>query len=133
MTQPASATARSNSRRESRALKRGMASSLSSVPPVWPRPRPESMTIDEIVRNRLGVEPAQIAEFCRKWGIKELSLFGSALGEDFRPDSDVDLLVTFEDHDRWDLWDLIHMQRELEATFRRKVDLVEKKAVKNPF
>jgi len=91
------------------------------------------MTIDEIVRNRLGVEPAQIAEFCRKWGIKELSLFGSALGEDFRPDSDVDLLVTFEDHDRWDLWDLIHMQRELEATFRRKVDLVEKKAVKNPF
>ena len=91
------------------------------------------MTVEEIVRNRLGVEPERIAEFCRKWQIKELSLFGSALGDEFRADSDVDLLVTFEDHDHWDLWDLLHMQRELEMTFSRKVDLVEKSAVKNPF
>ena len=37
----------------------------------------------------------QLAEFCRRWKVAELALFGSALREDFRPDSDVDLLVTF--------------------------------------
>lgn len=91
------------------------------------------MTVDEIVRIRLGVEPELIAEFCRKWQIKELALFGSVLRDDFRPDSDVDLLVVFEASARWDLWDLLHMKDELEAMFDRKVDLVEKRAVKNPF
>ena len=91
------------------------------------------MTVEEIVRNRLGVEPERIAEFCRKWQIKELALFGSTLRDDFRADSDVDLLVVFEARARWDLWDLLHMKDELEAMFSRKVDLVEKRAVKNPF
>jgi predicted nucleotidyltransferase len=53
------------------------------------------MTVDDIARRRLGVEPEQIAEMCRKWRIAELSLFGSVLRDDFRPDSDVDVLVTF--------------------------------------
>ena len=94
------------------------------------------MTVEEIVRNRLGVEPERIAEFCRKWQIKELSLFGSALGDDFRPDSDVDLLVTFQDpHRSFGPWggELQQMQSELEAMFGRKVDFVEKRLVKNPF
>jgi uncharacterized protein len=95
------------------------------------------MTVEEIVRNRLGVDPKRIAEFCGKWGIKELALFGSALTDDFRPDSDVDLLVTFEDPRRsfgpW-MSELQEMERELRAIFGgRKVDFVEKRLVRNPF
>ena len=91
------------------------------------------MTVEEIVRHRLGVDPERIAEFCRKWQIKELSLFGSALGDDFRPDSDVDLLVTFAQPVRWTLWDIIDMKEELEAMFSRSVDLLTEKSLKNPF
>ena len=90
------------------------------------------MTVDEIVRHRLGVDPERIAEFCRKWQIKELSLFGSALTEEFRADSDVDLLVVFQDPQRsfgpW-MGELQEMQSELEAIFGRKVDLVRRDSV----
>jgi predicted nucleotidyltransferase len=91
------------------------------------------MTATEIVQERLGVDPRQIEVFCRKWRVRELSLFGSALREDFRPDSDVDLLVVFKPDDGWDLWDIIAMESELQQLFGRKVDLVEKRALKNPF
>ena len=94
------------------------------------------MTVEEIVRNRLGVEPERIAEFCRKWRIKELSLFGSALTDEFREDSDVDLLVTFQDPNRtFGAWggELQEMEEELEVMFDRKVDFVQKRLVKNPF
>jgi len=91
------------------------------------------VTVEEIVRNRLGVEPEQIAEFCRKWQIKELSLFGSALTDEFREDSDVDLLVVFEDPVEWTLWDFIDMNDELAAMFGRSVDLLTKRSLKNPF
>ncbi len=91
------------------------------------------MTAMEIVRERLGVDSHVIAAFCRKWRVRELSLFGSALRDDFRPDSDVDLLVVFEPDESWDLWDIIAMESELQEMFGRKVDLVEKRALKNPF
>jgi len=94
------------------------------------------MTVEEIVRHRLGVESERIAEFCRKWQIKELALFGSALGDELRPDSDVDLLVTFQDPDRsfgLSMGELQEMESELKAMFGRKVDFVEKRLVKNPF
>ncbi|HEX6096792.1 MAG TPA: nucleotidyltransferase domain-containing protein [Thermoanaerobaculia bacterium] len=91
------------------------------------------MTAREIVQHRLGVDPERIDAFCRKWRIRELSLFGSALREDFRPDSDVDLLVVFEPDAGWDLWDITTMEEELQQVFEREVDLVEKRALKNPF
>jgi uncharacterized protein len=79
------------------------------------------------------IDSHQIADFCRRWKITELALFGSVLREDFRPDSDVDVLVTFEPGAPWTLWDLSRMRIELEAIFGREVDLVEKKALRNPF
>lgn len=91
------------------------------------------MTVEEIVRNRLGVEPERIAEFCRKWQIKELSLFGSVLTDEFRSDSDVDLLVRFVRPVRWTLWDFIDMKDELVAMFGRPVDLMTEPSLKNPF
>ena len=77
----------------------------------------------------LGVSDEQVEEFCRTWRIVEMSLFGSALRDDFRPDSDVDLLVQFAADARHSLLDLVGMESELSTMFGRKVDLVEKAAV----
>jgi uncharacterized protein len=81
----------------------------------------------------LPIDRNRIAEFSRRWKVTEFSLFGSILRDDFRADSDVDVLVTFEPEAPWTLWDLSRMRMELEEIFGRKVDLVEKKALKNPF
>jgi uncharacterized protein len=74
-----------------------------------------------------------MADFCRKWKIKELAIFGSAIGDDFKPESDVDVLVVFDDSAEWSLFDYMHAEEELKQLFGRKVDLVEKKAIRNPF
>ncbi|MCH7472796.1 nucleotidyltransferase domain-containing protein [bacterium] len=75
----------------------------------------------------------EIAALCRKWRIIELAVFGSAIRDDFRPDSDVDFLVTFEDGAPWSLWDFVIIIDELKIITRRDVDFVEKGAIKNPF
>ena len=82
---------------------------------------------------KINIPREQIAAFCQRWKIKELSIFGSALREDFRPDSDVDMLVVFEENAPWSLFDLLRAEQELEEILGRKVDLVERKAVRNPF
>jgi len=74
-----------------------------------------------------------LAAFCRKWRIRELSLFGSALRDDFRPDSDLDFLVSFEPETHLTIDTLLEMKEELEAQFGRPVDLVEKEALRNPW
>ena len=71
----------------------------------------------------------RIAAFCQKWKITELALFGSVLREDFRPDSDVDVLVTFSPDSDWGVEHLLDMKEELEALFGRAVDLGEKRLV----
>lgn len=75
----------------------------------------------------------RIAAFCRKWKIVEFALFGSVLGDDFRSDSDVDVLVSFDENQSWSLWNLVEMKEELEAMLGREVDLVEKSSLRNPF
>ena len=85
------------------------------------------------ITNRVPVPVDQIEAFCRKWQIVELALFGSVLRDDFRPDSDVDVLATFAPDARVSLWDWGPMLDELRAIFRRDVDLVEKAALRNPF
>lgn len=82
---------------------------------------------------RIDIPKDKIGEFCRRWRIKELAIFGSALRDDFRPDSDVDMLVVFEDTAPWGLFDLMRAEEELGQILERKVDLVEKNAVRNPF
>ena len=82
---------------------------------------------------RIEVPKEELAGFCRRWQVKELAIFGSALGDDFRPDSDVDVLVVFQDEAQWSLFDHIKAQEELKQIFGREVDLVEKKALRNPF
>ena len=71
----------------------------------------------------------RIEAFCKKWKIRELALFGSALRDDFRPDSDVDFLVSFSPSAAWGLLDHAAMERELAEIVGRSVDLVSRKAV----
>jgi uncharacterized protein len=59
----------------------------------------------------------------------ELALFGSVVRNDFRPDSDIDILVTFTPEAKVSLLDLVDMQYELEALSKRSVDLLTKKSV----
>lgn len=79
------------------------------------------------------VAPEQIAEFCRRWKVTEFAVFGSVLRSDFRNDSDVDVLVSFDDGADWSLFDLVTMQQELAEIFGRSVDLVEEAALRNPY
>ena len=81
--------------------------------------------------GNVGTEiPAEdIKAFCRKWGIRELALFGSALREDFGPESDIDVLVTFVPETRHGLFNLVRIQDELKEIFGRDVDLVSRRGV----
>jgi predicted nucleotidyltransferase len=71
----------------------------------------------------------QIADFCRRWKISEFALFGSVLREDFRPDSDIDVLITFAPDADWSLLDHVRMEQELTLILGRDVDLVSKRAI----
>ena len=82
---------------------------------------------------RIRLPMDRIAAFCRAWRVREFSLFGSVLRDDFGPASDVDVLVSFAPDAAWDLWDLVTMHDELAGIFGREVDLVEKEALRNPF
>ena len=70
-----------------------------------------------------------LAQIAQRWGVEAFSLFGSALGDRFGPESDVDLLVDFQPDARPSLFDLVAMQDELEDAVRRPVDLVTRRSV----
>ena len=71
----------------------------------------------------------QIAEFCRKWKIAKLEIFGSALCADFTEKSDLDFLVTYADDHGWSLFDHIGIERELSQLLNRRVDLVSRPGI----
>ena len=97
------------------------------------------MTADRVSQKTFAIEfdRGAFVEFCRKWGIKQASLFGSVLQPaEFRADSDVDVLVEFEEGDRdWGPWGSRweEMSSELAEIFGRKVDIVERRLIENPF
>ena len=86
-----------------------------------------------MIRTSIDIPEDKIIDFCRRWKITEFSLFGSVLRDDFRPDSDVDVLVAFAKDSQWDLYDLVYMQDELEAMFGRPAHLVDRDGLRNPF
>ena len=71
----------------------------------------------------------KIQEFCHKWQITDFALFGSVLRDDFRPDSDIDVLVTFSPTAKRSLTETLQMRDELQAIFERNVDLIVKAAI----
>lgn len=74
------------------------------------------------MRTEIPCPTERLGDFCRRWKIAELRVFGSALREDFRPDSDLDLLVRFSPDADWSLTDHVAMEEELSGIVGRKVD-----------
>ena len=83
--------------------------------------------------KNLEIPTNAIKAFCLKNNVRELALFGSVLGVDFRSDSDIDVLVRFRPTAYLTLADLAEMEAELGVLFKRKVDLVEEESLKNPY
>jgi predicted nucleotidyltransferase len=85
------------------------------------------------MRRKFSIPRKRIAEFCKRWSINEFALFGSVLRADFRPDSDIDVLVSIDPKAHIGLLEIVQMQIELEKMFKRPVDLVEKEGLRNPY
>ena len=84
----------------------------------------------------LEIDDKPIDDFCRRWRVTELSVFGSAARDALRSDSDIDLLISFAADAPWSLFDIGQMRGELAEILGRSVDLVERSAVeesRNPF
>ena len=73
--------------------------------------------------SHIHIDRERIAEFCRKHHIVKLAFFGSVLRDDFRPDSDVDVLVWFEQGQTPGMFGLVGMEMELSEIIGRKIDL----------
>ncbi len=86
-----------------------------------------------IAKLPLHISKDVIEAFCHKWKIEELSLFGSVLRADFRPDSDIDILATFAKDAQWSVFDHWRMTEELSTLLGRKVDIIESADLSNPF
>lgn len=83
-----------------------------------------------MIRPEIRMDPHHLEEFCRRNQIRRLAVFGSALRPDFRPESDLDLLVLFNENARVGFLALGRMQRELSQLFQRRVDLVPQNGLK---
>ena len=79
-------------------------------------------------QSGISLSQKEIVEFCQKWKVEELYLFGSILRDDFGVNSDVDVMVQFAADARWG-FEIVEMKQELEQRFKRKVDLLTKKSI----
>jgi uncharacterized protein len=84
-----------------------------------------------VEKIKIKVPKARIAEFCKRWNVSEFAIFGSALRADFRPDSDVDVLISFAPEAKVSLFDMANMQEELKQIFGRDVDLISRRGVEH--
>ena len=79
--------------------------------------------------SKIAIPKELIEAFCRRHGIRRLSLFGSVLRDDFGPDSDVDVLVDFDRGVDLGLLEIVSIENELSAILGRKADLVDREEV----
>ena len=79
--------------------------------------------------QRLKIQPVQLEEICQQWQITELALFGSVLRDDFNPQSDVDILVSFAKSTKITFFDLDAIEEQLSKLLDRSVDLVTRRAI----
>lgn len=84
-----------------------------------------------MVSPKLNWPAEKIEAFCRKWKIVRMELFGSALRDDFRDDSDVDIMVTFVAEARWSMFHLLEMEEEIAEILGRPVDLMTRRGVEH--
>ena len=86
-----------------------------------------------MIHPSLNLPRDKITNLCQRRRIKSLSVFGSATREDFRPDSDVDFLVEFEENTNIGLFEMVEMRDELSTLLDRPVDLVTSSVLNNPY
>ena len=97
------------------------------------RSRMLEAAIERVAKPQPFALPAgDLAGLCHKRGIHELWLFGSALRADFGPESDIDLLVSFNEGACRSYFDFVETQTDLAGYFGRKVDMVEEHLIDNP-
>lgn len=78
--------------------------------------------------QRLAITPHQLANFCQRWNVLELALFGSIVRDDFRLDSDIDVLITFLPNHSWGL-EIVTMREELADLCKRSIDLLTRQSI----
>src|SRR5438309_1508478 len=82
-----------------------------------------------MTKHGFDLDSPPIREFCRKWKIKQLAVFGSIVRDDFSPESDIDFVVDQEEDAAWDLSDFADMRRDLSAILGRDVDVLTRNAL----
>ncbi len=82
------------------------------------------------IRDRLDIPMDVLAALCRRYSVRELALFGSVLRDDFREDSDIDVLVEFEPDARVSFFTLSALKEELERLLGRSVDIGPRDSLK---
>ncbi|MCL2809112.1 MAG: nucleotidyltransferase domain-containing protein [Treponema sp.] len=88
--------------------------------------------MEKLQQNGIFFNYNDVIELCKKYYIVELSIFGSSIRDDFSQNSDVDILVSFEQNSKITLFEIIEMEREFSNLLNKKVDVVEKESLKNP-
>jgi predicted nucleotidyltransferase len=89
-------------------------------------------TIEKLQKNGISLDYKDIVLLCEKYGINELSIFGSSIRDDFTQNSDIDILVSFGNKPEITLFDIMDLEKEFSQLLKREVDIVEKEALKNP-
>lgn len=89
------------------------------------------INLDVKTQNRLSISATELSDFCSRWDIREMALFGSVLREDFHDESDIDVLIVFAPSARQGLLTLARIKHELEALVNHPVDLAVKASIQN--
>jgi len=82
-----------------------------------------------IANQNIPIPEETIRVFCKKWNVRSFCFYGSIMRDDFRPDSDIDVMIDFSPNAEVSLRNMSAMQEELEALFSRKVDLADRTSV----
>jgi predicted nucleotidyltransferase len=89
-------------------------------------------TVEKMQKNGIFLDYKDVVILCERYGINELSIFGSSIRDDFTPNSDVDILVSFDKTSEITLFDIMDLEKEFSQLLKRDVDIVEKESLKNP-
>jgi predicted nucleotidyltransferase len=89
-------------------------------------------TMEKLHKNGINFNYDEIVHLCEKYSVNELSIYGSSIREDFTPNSDVNILVSFGNNPGTTLFDIMDLEKEFSKLLNREVNIVEKESIKNP-
>ena len=89
--------------------------------------------LEKLMTNGITITEKDIEFIVNKYNVKELSIFGSSIRDDFKTTSDIDLLIEFNDSQNISLYDLLDIQEYFEKITKRSIDIVEPAGLSNPY